>query len=172
MNIKPQRVRAIGPGTKAMLLGIVAFAIYSTWERPSTPSARFFEADQTGRLVEVDAQKRASTALPPLWKPEPDVLIRHKARLDLRAKQLDDLRQISTQWLSEKSRLQIQIDSFGGVPGQPKPSLASLKTSLTEYSELSRTFNESRTRHWTAALEILDSAQRSELESIRKEGRH
>lgn len=170
MNIKPQRVRAIGPGTKAMLLGIVVFAIYSTWERPSTPSARFFEADQSGRLVEVDSPRRKASTVPPLWKPEPDLLLKSQSRLRLRSHQSKSILQLSSLWNAEKSRLQSQLATFDVKSDGSKVALASLRMSMAEYSELSRQFDHARNQSWSAALEVLDSGQRSELEKIRKGG--
>lgn len=96
-------------------------------------------------------------ALPPLHKPEPSELL---AR-NLTPSQRRRIQEISATWEAEKKSLLASLSqASGNKPG--RQDLASLKSGLFGYSELSRLYNTRREAAWQKALAVATGLVRQE----------
>jgi hypothetical protein len=152
-----------------MFLGIAFIAAYSFFVKPSSLESRYFEPDASGNFRQVLRAEPIAKTLPPLLKPEPQLLEENKSSLNLTVQQCKQLREISNQWLNEKSALVAEIESISSSArpkSQTKLSLTAIQGSLSGYSEVSRAYNEARNRYWSSAVALLGSEQKSVLEKL------
>ncbi|MGI8923329.1 MAG: hypothetical protein ACR2HJ_04705 [Fimbriimonadales bacterium] len=173
MNAKHnKRSRSLGPGTKAMLIGIVTFSAYSFFTKLSSPERVYFEADASGQLRQVVRPTAMAPKLPPLWKPEPQILQSHSSILRLSGRQRAQLEAISNKWLTAKRDLegQLQLATMPMREGtRSQASLTTIQSKLSGYSELSRIYDETRNRFWSSAIAILGPQQRKRLLEITRD---
>lgn len=149
MNLRPR----FGPGTVAMLVGLVAFGAYRAFTQPAPAAPRYLVADAQGRLR--PAQRPAP---PPLAKPEPARL----ASLDLGPEQRARIDAIDAAWAAEKRALEARMAREAAfLEGTAARSQADIQSRLSRYSELSRTYAARRERAWRDALAVLTPAQRA-----------
>lgn len=164
----------MGPGTKAMLIGVAALGIYSFYTRPSDPRTIYYEADQSGTLRQVEKRGVPAPSPPPLWKPEPQLLIRKAVRLGLSSAQQEQIVHIAERWndakaslLDRMNREVPEMSSGGGA----KVSVSAVRSDLLGYSELSRTYDETRSRYWRDATALLSEPQRKVLSTFAQEAK-
>lgn len=152
-----------------MLIGVVAFAAYTFYTKPSTPESVYYEADSSGRLRRVQKPSVVAVPLPPLWKPEPDLLLRHSSRLNLSAAQMAILQKVSDAWTAEKQKLEqlIQTASKPAISNK-RTTQKELQRSLLEYSQLSKNYDLRRSYFWRQATACLTAEQKSTLTILRK----
>lgn len=151
-----------------MLIGITFIAAYSFLSKPRTPDRLYFEPDKSGQLQQIERSTPVVATMAPLWKPEPQFLIAQSKRLNLTKKQHEVIEVIANDWLKEKAKLESQMAVAASAVGERSPtkiSLATINVNLSGYSELSRTYNDSRNKSWTSAIAILTRDQQALLES-------
>jgi len=160
------RIRAIGPGTKALLIGVVAFGAYGYFTKPSAAQSTYYEADASGRLVQVQPPQRSPAATPKLWKPEPSHLLKESRALKLSADQTRKISQLAAKWNTTRTRLEKLMESSipGSLKSEDRANFAALNEGMVGYAELSRSYNRERERCWLAALSVLSARQRAEME--------
>lgn len=164
MNQKHDNKRVlIGPVTKALLIGIATFGIYSYFTRPSDrPERRYFEADASGRLVRVERPSVTQSAAPTLWKPEPKFLLALQHEIALQPDQARRIRQIEDAWAAAKVRLERQMDAVTQPVGKER-TVEAIRAGLSDYSSLSRKFGREREQAWSSAVAILTEQQRESV---------
>lgn len=168
MNQQPKRKRVlIGPASKAMLIGIIAFGAYSFATKPSPSERRYFEADASGRPVQVERPSVSRPALPRLWKPEPGFLLSHRREIGLRVKQIQRIGEIEAAWALAKAKLERQLEA-AARPTEQARSVAAIQSELSDYSALSRDFGSERERAWSSAVALLDRKQQETLTRLSK----
>lgn len=153
-------------GTLLMFAGLAVAGVYSFMNQPVASSRRTFEADASGRLVEVDRPAARTKPAPSkrLFKPEPDDLLNPSRNLELTADQRERLALISLDWQKAKAELEQAIEeSVSGLDRQGAASVPSLTSELGSYSKLSREFDFRREVAWRSALDILSATQRSRV---------
>ena len=156
--------------TKAILLGIAAVGIVTFFSKPSIPNSAYYEADSKGRLERIERPSQVRASLPPLWKPEPELLIRQAGGLRLSSKQMVMISAVEKDWKSIKTDLEERMKSTVPIPEKPaKLSLAALQADLSSYSMLSLEYDRQRDRHWSAAVALLspDQAKKIKKEASR-----
>jgi len=90
----------------------------------------------------------------PLRKPEPEGLLA-RSDLGLTSNQRSAIQAIDTSWSNDKAKLLKAMSAF-----EPKEGRADqISGSLEGYSDLSRTYDATRTRYWTLAKAQLDKQQ-------------
>lgn len=131
-----QRIRFnFGPGTKISLAAVAGVFVWQWAVQPQSPPMDDFKSRVTHDV------------LPPLHKPEPRELL----ATNLTPTQRRKVQEISSKWESEKKSLLASLgDAAGQRPG--RQDLASLKSNLAGYSELSRIYNVRREEAWQRAL--------------------
>ncbi|MCB8933738.1 MAG: hypothetical protein M9921_13370 [Fimbriimonadaceae bacterium] len=163
MNSKPSGRRAFfGPGTIAMIVGLVAFGAYRAFTQPTPSQPRYFEADAQGRLQPVERPTIPSTSAQ-LSVPEPAGLL---ALADLSPEQRTRIEAIVAAWAKEKRDLESRMrkeTAFLNEAAGTHRSLASLQGELGHYSELSREYGGRREQAWQEAFAVLTPAQRMEV---------
>lgn len=155
-----------------MFIGIVAFAAYSFATQKSEPERRYYEADASGRLVQVERPSTQAQPAPALWKPEPDLLLDHARRLKLTEAQRSQVAGHAVRWRANKSRLETEIQAVL-AEATPKDgsrsSVEDLKSRLSGYTELSREYDAKRNELWREAVALLNPEQRETLLKLSKE---
>lgn len=162
------RKRAFGPGTIASLVGIAVFAAYGYHSKSGTPKSIYFEADASGRLKQLERPSAEKTTPPPLWKPEPQLLQRHRLILKLTRLQEVQIGALASQWGSKKADLLRRIEAESTGVRSDKTSMVALQSSMGGYSELSRLYDQTRRFYWTSAEAALDTRQRVLVRQIEK----
>jgi hypothetical protein len=155
-----------------MLVGILAFGVYSFATRPESASVRRFEPGPNGKILQVqhglEQPHTKSAPVKPLWKPEPDLVLTHAERLRLSRTQKERVRAVVSRWAGEKAefeeRMRPYLEQFG--KGQGSRSLDALQTELAPYAELSREFDLRRHRAWRDATAVLETSQKTALANV------
>lgn len=169
-----------GPGT---IVAIIIAAAVVVWQSVAHPSQDglgqvTYEADASGRLQRTSSHSSPVTAgstVPPLWKPEVQLLLDHSRELHLSPVQVKSIQRMDADWLAEKADLQQQIDMATGdtdallysSSAQHKAPLASVKRGMADYSRLSEEFNQRRTDFWIRTTRVLTTEQCQKLDGIR-----
>jgi hypothetical protein len=113
-------------------------------------------------LTQPRNDERLASRLPaptqPLWKPEPGRLLA-QPQLALTSSQQAAIQNVESKWESEKAGLLSAMAGFTPKQGRSDQ----IKESLVGYSELSRTYDETRERYWETACRVLDKTQRAHL---------
>lgn len=137
-----------GPGTKFSLAVVAGICVWQYAVQPQSPS-------------QVDFKSRVThEAIPPLHKPEPRELL---AR-NLTPSQRKQIEKICLSWEAEKESLLASLgEASGSRPG--RQDLASLKSVLSGYSELSRLYNTRRETAWQKALAAAKGGESQEDDS-------
>jgi len=113
-----------------------------------------------------------------LWKPEPKLIIDHKAEIKLSAGQTKRIASLSAAWGRERVNLEGEMSAAAtganagmaqAQPGHAVPA-AQLTSGLRDYSALSREYDARRRRYWDDALSLLNRAQRERIEQIHARG--
>lgn len=168
MNNQPSGRRAFfGPGTIAMVVGLIAFGAYRLLTQPVPVQRSTFEADAQGRLQRVDRPATASNS-PVLHKPEPADLL-GRAGLGLNAAQRVRIEAISRNWAEHEQDLKarmVRATAFLRASGQDRRSLAVLQSDMGGYAELSREYATRRERAWQEAMNVLLPKQRAKLSEV------
>lgn len=162
-------VRPIGPGTMAMLIGLLGLGIYSFVTRPEPLSSRYYEADSKGQLRETAKPNVGSVHPAGLWKPEPDDLLDQGPALRLGQGQLHAIERTSDEWKLEKGRLEARLAeaSTAVIKSIEKGfSVVRRREAIEEYTVLSRRYDQQRQAHWEQAISILDETQRRKLKEV------
>lgn len=94
----------------------------------------------------------------PLIKPEAGHLLSNPS-VNLSAAQREEIARINAEWTEEKSKLLEAMSRMAPKQG----NLDSVSTGLSDYSELSRTYNAARSVHYQRALRVLTAAQQKEV---------
>lgn len=156
-----------------MALGVAAFAAYSALSQPSETDQRYFEADASGQLREVERAGVPSAPPPPLWKPEPQWLLDQGKDLALTAVQQERIESIAKGWTVIKedleSRLKLETEFLSSRPRGN--TVGSVQSGLEGYSSLSREFGRQREAAWQAAIAVLDENQRTRLAQLSEESK-
>lgn len=111
-------------------------------------------------FVQNRSEKPVASQLPmpsrPLFKPEPRMLL-NRADLALTAKQRSAIQGIDSAWSNERTKLLKAMSAY-----QPKQARADqISGDLAGYSELSRTYDATRSRYWGVARNLLDKNQQA-----------
>ncbi|MFI5385058.1 MAG: hypothetical protein ACHQ50_02965 [Fimbriimonadales bacterium] len=114
-------------------------------------------------FAQIRGEKPISSRLPapahPLSKPEPGILLT-RTDLSLTTKQRSAIQAVESAWLRDQAKLLTAMSGY-----EPKQGRADqISGSLQGYSELSRNYDATRSRYWTAACAQLDANQRSLVE--------
>lgn len=163
-----------GPGT---LLALIAagFLLASQWQaRSARTTARYLEADAAGRLRPVERAAPAANPAPPLWKPEPGLLLAQGARLRLTSRQRQAAAAIDRRWRRESAGLRSRMErALPGVPtdGERGVALRDLENGMAPYAELSRLYDARRGLAWAHAEALLTAGQRALLRHRAPAGR-
>ena len=145
-----------------MIVGLVAFGVYSFVSHADAKERLYFEADASGRLVPVDQPTSRGKPMPELLKPEPRFLLELGSEIQLDEKQSARIREIENHWAIEKAGLERQMrahSQFLEPTNRPRLSMASATRGLAGYSELSRAYGMKRTAAWQAAVDLLNREQ-------------
>jgi len=150
-----------GPG---MILLSAALAIvgFNAWNATESTS-RYFEPDAGGKLREVSRPSITRTDPPPLFKPEPELILKSE-RIALNASQKSRIEAIDRRWRNEKAQRLAQLDA--SIPKRnptKKTSVAVVNAELADYSALSRAYDAARADSWSRALAALTVKQRKEI---------
>lgn len=167
---RPRNQLIRGKGTAAMLIGLAVFAAYSFATKPSGQKTTYLEADASGRLVKVSQPTEGPTA-PPLWKPEPDWMLKHTSELQLTPDQLSLIGTVSQQWRQEKDKLELAINGEVGSmksKSNSRMSIVEIQSDMKGYSDLSRTYELQRRLSWSEAESALSSKQLQRLGDMAK----
>lgn len=159
-NRKRNLLKGIGPGTITILVGILTFGAYNLFFPPSPAEPQILRADPSGRLAHAE---RSPNQVPPLWKPEPELLRSYQGELGLTAAQVARIEEIATAWAKSKADLEGQVENatkFVAKGTSSRVSVATAQTDLGDYSEISREYGRRRESAWASALAVLDSRQR------------
>jgi predicted transcriptional regulator len=162
----PDRRRLFGPGTIAMIVGLLGFGLYSFLSRPGEIERVYYEADAAGKLRQVERPSHIRSSPPPLWKPEPAALLEHQRELRLASDQIRRIESIESAWVAKKEDLEARIKrevEFLGTESRKPASVAAVNSQLGDYSALSREYARLRKEAWDSALALLSRAQRSAL---------
>lgn len=156
-----------------MALGVAAFAAYSALSQPSETDRRYFEADASGQLREVERAGVPSAPPPPLWKPEPQWLLERAADLSLTAPQRERIDSIAKGWqvIKEDLESKLKLETEFLSARAKGTSVGSVQSGLEGYSSLSREFGRQREAAWQAALAVLDENQRTRLAQLSEESK-
>lgn len=160
----------VGRGTQIMVLGLAVFGAYSVISQPSAPQSVYFEADRSGRLVRVDRPAASPKPLPPLWKPEPQLILDERVRLGLDDGQARSIQQISDRWTTIKRELESSMSASAPKPSGSQESVGEISGGLAGYSALSRTYDAKRNASWSAALSRLTREQRADVAKLAPQG--
>lgn len=170
--------RRVGSGF-LFAAGVGAMVLYGSLTRPESSAANagqvVYEADARGHLRRVAAPTTSSVQTPPLWKPEPRLLLDDAATLHLRPDQRERLSALNTGWQREKADLARQLERAASAAGArmktatpgPGASPALLAGSLSDYSALSERYDHERAAYWTQAVALLTPAQRGQADRLR-----
>jgi hypothetical protein len=99
----------------------------------------------------------------PLLKPEPGMLL-SQTDLGLTDKQRSAIQTIEKSWSADRARLLAAMQSYEPKRGR----VDQISGNLAGYSELSRSYDETRTRYWSMASGQLDTHQKARLEGASK----
>jgi hypothetical protein len=136
-----------GIGTKLSLVAAVGIVAYQWLNEP-----------KQGDIESAKSIARNSVTPPPLRKPEPKELL----NLNLTDAQRAEIVKIDAAW--SQTKLELNEAIRGSIPDTSgKQSLNVLKSSMQDYSQLSRQFDAERIRHWEMALDVLSPEQRKEV---------
>lgn len=169
--------RRLGPGSLAMVIGLVAFGLFGYLNQPGPLKTQYYEADSNGSLKLVD---RPSTSSPqsslPLeaLKPEPSQILEQAASLKLSPKQRAAISQLDQRWEGQKAEFLKRMgheQRAAEADSQAKPNVQGLSASLAEYSRLSAEYDFERDAAWQASLSLLEPFQRQQLGQIRGGGK-
>ncbi len=160
MNEKsPKRPFRFRLGTALMLAGVVFVGTYS-WNSTKQVDRKYVEADANGRLREVPRPSTTAKAPPRLFKPEPRLVLDLSA-LNLGPAQKREIERLQAEWMSDRDSLQSRLEGASkAINPTAKTSVAILNSELSDYSELSRRYNETRERYWQQALGTLTASQK------------
>jgi hypothetical protein len=145
-----------------MLVGIVAFGLYSYATQAKPSQSAYFESDASGRLKPVDRMTQATQPTVPLWKPEPSFLLEHSKQLSISKGQAERIALLHATWTRAKKDLLGQIQSATSrlkLDGSTRISIANSRDDLSEYSNLSREFQSRRDSAWQESIAVLDDVQ-------------
>ena len=165
----------LGPGTILAMAIAAAILISGRLSQPPTvgPDAGkiAYESDSAGKMRRVDTPATVAEAVPPLWKPEPSLLLDRDKGLALTDSQRKELRSLSTRWLKHKESLNRQIEQASAGAGTLRrsgssASIGALRESLAGYSELSREYDAVRSQYWQLSLSLLTASQRKRVEQF------
>lgn len=154
-----------------MILGLVAFGAYTYVTQPGPAKAVYYEADAQGQLRQVERPTSVSPDPAPLWKPEPSLLLDHAEALGLTPDQRRDIGLLASDWVAKKRDLETRMEQatqFMARKAGDRSSVASVQTSLAEYSHLSRDYGSQREQAWTEGLALLTPDQVSRLAELSK----
>lgn len=133
-----------------MILGLVAFAVYGAITQPTAPPL---------------AKPAGSAPLPPLWKPEPRLLL----TLPLTQTQQAGVERISRAWESRKKELLAQIEPLAvKLQSGDRASLGTLQANADGYAQISRRFDSEREARWQEALQLLTPSQRGQVAKLKE----
>ena len=157
----PIRPIRLGPGT-ILLLAALAIVGFNSWTL-ADPRSRYFEPDVNGKLQEVSRPSVYRADPPPLFKPEPGLILKCK-RIALSASQKSQIEVIASRWRSEKAQLLTRLEaSIPKTDTSRKTSVGLVRADLASYSELSRAYDAARADSWSRALAVLTVKQRKEI---------
>jgi hypothetical protein len=109
------------------------------------------------------AQAPRTSQLPsptkPLDKPEPLSLL-SKPELDLTQIQRQSIEKINREWQGERGRLEAAMSRFQPQQGR----VDQISSGLQDYSQLSREYDATRSKSWSAALAVLTPSQQKEVQ--------
>ena len=95
----------------------------------------------------------------PLSKPEPGALLA-RTDLALTATQMSAIQAVSSAWSIDKAKLLKGMSSY-----EPKQARADqISNNLAGFSDLSRTYDATRSRYWATARDLLDKGQRAKVD--------
>lgn len=158
-----RRRRLFGPFTLVALLVAVGLSVTALRpERGQPAQAQPIDLDELRREI------AGRPSPPPLWKPEPALLVEHAETLALRPDQLHAIRGHAQAWTTERTALEESIRA--AAPPGTRTTETGLRAGMQSVSELSRAFDLKRKGHWDAALAVLDAPQREKVETLRRSG--
>lgn len=163
MNISLSLRKALlRPGTLAILVGIATFTAYNYINPPAEPASFKFEMDPAGAVRRGNRAIRVDAGQPPLWKPEPALLLQNSDRLGLSVVQRRAVELTSSAWETKRALILAAIrEATGEVSTGKTTSVDNLQADLANYSGLSREFDRERRAAWERALGLLDQRQRA-----------
>ncbi len=168
----------LGPGSIIALIVGVGIAVAGRLADKPGPDPNaghiVFEAGKDGRLQRVDSPSVPRIPIRRLWKPGPDLLIEHGSALKLSNVQRSQIGKLNAQWRTEKTALEldlctaaqnasarVQADETGDAASQSQ-----IVSGLAAYSQLSRSYEESRVDFWRRAAALLSAEQRNKLQQL------
>src|SRR5262249_37494366 len=112
--------------------------------------------------------------VPPLWKPEPEWILKHEASLALTSDQKLKVTALDAEWRTNKQALlEDAVQSSAAVSkllGETKDhrgaSVGLIQRGLGEYTEDSRQLNALRADFWLRAIHTLNENQQKKLASL------
>lgn len=153
-----------------MVVGLLAFGIFSYLAQPGPMQTKYYEADAAGNLKLVDRPSlptRKPTIPLALLKPEPTLILDHAVSLGLQSAQRSELVRLARDWQGKRTAFHNKM-AEAQKAGQPstgvRTSMTELKGSLADYSRLSVEYDLERQEFWKLALAVLDDAQRHRVE--------
>jgi hypothetical protein len=178
----PRRKRVwFGPGTVAGLVLALGIIVTGALNRPpdqGLDAGRVaFETDGRGGMRRVEGPlTTVSEARPviPLWKPEVALLSDNAAALSLSEAQRTKLGAVDRAWRREKAALLAEMDRTSAQTSQAASATQSergaplglIREGMTDYSALSRQYDERRRDYWAQATTLLTPAQRTKLDAL------
>lgn len=158
-------------GTIFVLAGLAVAVGYSAWTAPQGPQRKVLEAGADGRLREVSSPSASSQPLPPLFKPEPSLLLEHGNALKLGPKVRMEIESLDAKWQTERMDLQARLDdATPKIEPNSKSSIAVLNSELADYSEVSRVYGAARERWWNLAFGLLEPKQQAHFRRMIQRG--
>jgi hypothetical protein len=115
-----------------------------------------------GFIQAKDEKPATSQLLAPtraLSKPEPGALLR-RSDLGLSNRQRSAIQALDSRWSADKAKLLEAMSGYAPKQGRSDQ----IATSLQGYSELSRSYDATRSSYWTRAIGFLDSSQKALVE--------
>lgn len=158
-----RRRRLLGPFTLAALAVAIGLSATTLW-----PEGRRQAQARPVDLAALRAEIAGRQPPPPLWKPEPALLLRHAEALALGPAQRTAIERHAQAW-SEQSQALVAVMREAATPG-PRATQDGLRSQMQGVSGASRAFDRQRQERWDAALAVLDATQRAKVEALRREG--
>ncbi len=149
-----------------MIVGLVGFGAYYMFAPRDEMARKYFQADSSGQLRQVERPSHLLSLQPTPQKLEPRFLLDHREHLGLAQKQIEKLGKISEKWSDEKRSLETQLSgetAFLRDSKQIRHSVRDIQSQLRNYSALSSEYADRREIAWLAATAILTDEQKQLL---------